>query len=58
MAHIVLQDKHFAQGAKEAIHVQILDLLREYNVLLLQDYFHMKVTLTVSNVQLERNVLS
>ena len=58
MVHIVLQVKHIALGVKVALHALILDHLKEYSVLLLQAFFHIKVTLTVLNAQLERNVLS
>ncbi len=56
--HIVQQVKHFALGVKVALHALILDHLKEYSVLLLQDFFHIKVILTALNAQLERNVLS
>ena len=58
MVHIVLQVNNFAQGVKVALHALILDHLKKYSVLLLQVFFHIKVTLTASNAQLERNVLS
>jgi hypothetical protein len=53
-----LRAKHIAQDAKEAMHAQIQDLLKEYNVLQQQDFFHMKAILIASNARLERNVLS
>jgi hypothetical protein len=58
MVRIVLLVKHFVPGVREAMHAQTLDHLKEYSVLLLQVFSHIKDILTVSNAQLERNVLS
>jgi hypothetical protein len=46
-----LRAKHIAQDAKEAMHAQIQDLLKEYNVLQQQDFFHMKAILIASNAR-------
>jgi hypothetical protein len=58
MVLIALRAKHFVQDAKEAMHAQIQDLLKEFNVLQQQDFFHLKAILIALNAQLERNVLS